>query len=162
MTRRPLSTEQIEALDFQTDHLYKSFRRTVETQSYQDAVWNRELFTALGKSLSAATNYSAFMDWHRDAARTPVFDKYLLHYALGDTPSFTLEKKIQYKQFGHDSEAKRTDVTLSTLKQAIDNRRVPYRKIQSMAMSLADAHDFAGIVEALEYVREKYQHDGRK
>ncbi|MBS3168872.1 hypothetical protein J4210_00145 [Candidatus Woesearchaeota archaeon] len=157
MTSRTLSNEQIEALDFQTDQLYESFRRTVETQSPQDAVWGQELFAAFGKSLSVVTNYSAFMDWSRNTARTPVFDKYLLFYALGSTPSLTLEQQIQARQFGHESEAKKTDVTPEALKQTIDDSNVPYTKIQFRARSLADAHNFTGIVDALEYARERYQ-----
>ena len=157
MGSRTLSTKQIEALDFQTDQLYESFRRTVETRSPQDAVWNTELFGAFETSLGVATSRSAFMDWNRDARRTPVFDKYLLYYALGNTPSYILEKQIKARPHSHDSEAKETDVTLDTLKQAIDNTQVPYEKIRVMAMYLAEAHDFAGIVDALGYAREKYQ-----
>ena len=157
MTSKTLSKEQIKALEFQTNQLYESFRRTVDTQVHQDAIWNRELFTAFGKSLSDATNYSAFMDWNRDSQRASVFDKYLLHYALGSTPSFTLEQVTRARQHGHEFPTKETEVIADTLKQAIDNPKVPYSRIQLMAMSLGDAHDFAGVVSALGYVREKYQ-----
>ncbi len=157
MTNRALSNEQTEALDFQTDQLYESFRRTVKTQHHLDAVWNKEIFIVFGRSLSVATDYSNFMKWKRDTARTPVFDKYLLHYALGSIPSDILNHQIQSRQFGHESEAEETDVTPNTLKRAIDNSKIPYRKIESMAISLAYAHDFAGIVDVLGYAREKYQ-----
>ena len=156
MTSKTLSNEQIQALEFQTDQLYEAFRRAVKSQVRQDAVWLRELFGAFGTSLIAATNYSAFMNWGRDAQRTSVFDKYLLHYALGSNPSYSLEQLTEARQLGHEPTAKETEVTADTLRQAIDNSRAPYSKIQVMAMSLGDAHKFAEIVSALRYVREKH------
>jgi hypothetical protein len=156
MTSKTLSSEQTKTLDFQTDHLYESFKRTIETQCHQDAIWNKELFTTFAKSLSIATNYSNFMNWNRDTIRTPIFDKYLLHYALGNIPSMILEEQILQRQFGLAYEAKKTNVTLDILKEAINNTRMPYKKIQPIALSLANAKNFTGIVNALEYVREKY------
>lgn len=157
MTSRTLSKEEIQSLEFQTDQLYESFRRAVETQVHQDAVWSKELFAAFGKSLSIITNYSAFIDWKRGAQITPVFDKYLLHYAIGSNPSFTLEQVTHSRELGHEFPANETEFTAEALRQAIDNPKVTYSKIQFMAMSLGNSHDFAGIVSALEYAREKYQ-----
>lgn len=157
MTRRTLSEEQIKALDFQTDQLYASFRRAVETQVYQDAVWNKELFEAFGKSLKEATNYSVFTNWNRDTARAQIFDRYLLLYALGNISSIKLEEQVIVRDHGWGLEARATEVTADTLKQAIDNNKVPYARIGLMVMKLAEAHDFAGIVKAMGYVQEKYQ-----
>lgn len=157
MASRTLTKEQRGSLDFQTDQLYESFRRTLDTQSHQEAIWNNGLFKAYEKSLNAATNYSAFMDWKRDTKRALVFDKYILHYAVGSNSSHNLEQDIQFKQFGHGSKAKETDVTVDSLKKAIDNNKVSYHIIQSMVMSLTNAHDFAGIADVLGYVREKHQ-----
>ncbi len=157
MTSRTLSNKQIKSLDFQIDHLYKSIRKTVDTQSYLDVVWNEQLFSGFGESLRIVTNYSLFMDWHRDTQRTQVFDKYLLHYAIGKDPASILEKQIKIKQFGREIDPIETDVTTETLKQAIDDYKMPYKKIRSIAISLAEAKDFTGIVSALGYVREKYK-----
>lgn len=153
MTSTRLTQEQIGALDFQTEQLYKSFTRAVVSRSLQDAVWSRELFTAFGRSLEYATNFSAFMDWHRNSQRTPVFDKYLLHYAIGSVSAIDLERNLQTSR----PEAINTDVVaVDDLKRAIDGKE-PYRRIQTMAMSLSAEGDYDGILDVLQYVRKKFQ-----
>ncbi len=51
MTCRTLSDEQIEALDFQTNQLYASFRRTVETQSLAMSLADAHDFTGIVEAL---------------------------------------------------------------------------------------------------------------
>src|SRR3989339_520975 len=121
MTSQTLTDEQVKALDFQVDQLYHTFKRALETQSYQDAVWSQESFAAFGKSLIEATNHSAIMRWRRDTKRAGVFDKYLLTYALGYGPSGKLRGLTHGRKKGLETHYKKISGVANASKFAMDN-----------------------------------------
>ena len=162
MTSKTLSKEQIQALEFQTDQIYESFKRAVDTQNIQDAIWLNGLFSAFDESLHEVTTPFAWVNWKRESLETPIFDKYLLYYAIGHSPSNILEELVQIRQYGHDYPAKETHFTVDNLKQYIDNTKGSYSKIQDVSISLGEAHKFSGIIDALGYVRDKYPSPGKK
>jgi len=157
MTNGILTDEQIKTLDYQTDQLYISFKRVVETRLYLDAVWNEGLFGAYEKSLNTALNYSAYADWDRDSPKASAVDKYVLIHYIGNIPSNLLKSVLQARQCGIETEAIKTDVTPNALMKAVNDTNVPYYRILLMANSIALAHDFSGIADTLGYVREKYK-----
>ena len=86
-----LLNKQIAALEFQTNILYESFKRAVETQNLEDAVWNSAIFSAFGNSLHYAVNFSPFMEFPRNSDGANALDKYIVYYLIGDVSSGLLK-----------------------------------------------------------------------
>lgn len=160
MAKNSLSNEQIASLEYQIDQLYSSFERAVITKQSFDATWSCNMFLAYDETLNEFTN-STHHKWSRSrhSKRARVFDKYLLYFTIGKTTLSNLEKQ-EYDKLnklnGEDKPAEKCDASFDILKKAIDDDKKSYSNIQTIAMKMAMAHDYAGILQAFEYIREKY------
>lgn len=158
MARLHLVQEQIESLEFQTSQVYDSLSRAVKTKEHQDTAWAAKIFNPLCDSLYIATGNSAFMDWNRGTQRADLLDRYLLQFALGNLPAIALKLAVSYEKIaGKIWDFKATDVSEEDVRAALDNKKIPYSKLQMMAMHLGDAGHFDDVIKLITYVRDTYR-----
>src|SRR3989338_8981964 len=99
-----------------------------------------KLYEALGDSLSVATDGAGFMDWNRGTQQADLMDRYLLQYALGNVHAVALQRTVeQERRLGRFYDLRPTEVTETDIKVALDNKKIPYRRLQTMAINLGDA-----------------------
>jgi hypothetical protein len=164
MTSRTLTNEQKSSLDFQTDQLYESLKRAVNTQVNEDTIWVYGLLKTFGKSLDAATNHSGFRNWSRTSLRTALFDKYFLQYLISENAAIAIKNVTEAKTFSSNKyllKAEETNVNAEVLKQKINNHSTSYSTITSISLSLGKAQKFNELIDVLDYVREKYQDNNK-
>jgi len=151
-----LTSGQIDSLEFRTAHAYESFERAVRTKEVLDVRYVRELYKALGSAVSVAVKYSPFIDWNRGTQRADLMDRYVLQVALSNTSPLELEQATNYEKTRGEPwpSFNPTEVTEKEVKDAINNKRIPYWKISSKATHLGSAGRFDEVVRLIKYVRD--------
>lgn len=149
MREDKLTQPEVEALEFQTNQLYKALKRAISTKRDLDILWTKGLESELHSSLKITTGADRYWDWNRGTPESDLFDRYVLQKRLIGAAATYLEYLKE--------RVMETDVTKNKIIAAIDNKKIPYGELYSMARDLAWAGKFGIVLQALDYVRKHYQ-----
>jgi hypothetical protein len=134
---------QIGELEEIANQAHESFKEAVDTNHPGFAAAARTCYTYLAGKLIEVCGLLHSSEDRSDN----LLERYELQSAIAALPSGCMADNYPKKASRHPS--------LEKLKKAVDNKKIPYKDIGSMARQLARANRYDIVLEALEYARQK-------